>query len=337
MEHVARLCKVLGRPPLRVVPGYSFKTNSRTELVQAAREHGFLAETISPEERIWAVRNGFGAERTIANGPEPIPAGSAPLAFAFADGVEAFVRNVRDRVARVAGVRLRPSMIRSRFGVPVDDEPMLHAAVASSPRDTVLGLGFHARREDYHGASWRDVAADVLDRAVALGEQTERAIVAFDIGGGWTPEQFDDDFADDVRWLVERLMTAVPACRTLIAEPGQAISTPAEALLTQVLEVRERGRRREAIVDAGFCDWPQMHAYPHRVYAIGAGKWEPLGHGPDRIGGRTCLEYDVVDGVRLPPGLRAGDRLLIADVGSYDHSMAFAFARGEGTQTVHSG
>jgi diaminopimelate decarboxylase len=336
IERVARLCEDLGRSSVRVVPGYSVKTNPRAELVQAAREHGFHAETISSDERRWAARNGFGPERTIANGPEPIRAGSAPLAFAFADGVEAFARNVRDRVATVQGIRLRPSMIRSRFGVPVDDERMLRAAVASSPSDVMLGIGFHVRREDYDGASWRDVAADVLDRANALAEQTQRTVLAFDIGGGWTPEEFDRDFAADVRWLVERLAAALSACRTLIAEPGQAICTPAEALLTEVLEVRERAGRREAIVDAAYSDWPQMHAYPHRVYGVRGERLERLKRGPDRIGGRTCLEYDAVDGLLLPAGLQAGDRLLIADVGSYDHSMAFDFARGGDARTVHS-
>jgi diaminopimelate decarboxylase len=336
IAHVGRLCEMLGRSPLRVVPGYSVKTNPRAELVQAAQERGFLAETISADERAWAERNGYGPNRTIANGPEPIAAGGEPLAFAFADSVEAFARNVRRRVARVAGVRLRPAMIASRFGVPIEDEAMLRAAIVSTPRGTALGFGFHARREDFKGASWRDVASDVLDRAIALGQQTRRAIVAFDIGGGWTPEQFDRDFEADVRWLVQRLATAVPTCRALIAEPGQAICTPAEALLTQVLEVRERGARREAIVDAAFSDWPQMHAYAHRVYAVRAGRWELLGRGADRLGGRTCLEYDVVDGLRLPATLRPGDRLLIADVGSYDHSMAFDFARREGTRTAHS-
>jgi diaminopimelate decarboxylase len=336
IAHIGRLCEVLGRPPLRVVAGYTLKTNPRAELVQAAQERGFLAVTISADERAWAIRNGYGSNRTIANGPEPIAAGGEPLAFAFADSVEAFVRNLRRRVARVAGVRLRPTMIASRFGVPIDDATMLRAAIVSSPRATVLGFGFHARREDFKGASWRDVATDVLDRAIVLSEQTQRAIVAFDIGGGWTPEQFDRDFAADVRWLVKRLAAAVPTCRTLIAEPGQAICTQAEALLTKVLEVRERRARREAIVDAGFSDWPHMHDSAHRVYAIRAGRWELLGRGADRIGGRTPLEYDAVEGLRLPAGLRPGDRLLIADVGSYDHSMAFNFARGEETRTVHS-
>ena len=44
------------------------------------------------------------------------------------------------------------------------------------------------------------------------------------------------------------------------------------------------------------------------------------------MGGRTCLEYDAVDGVQFPSDLVAGDRVRIADTGSYDRSMSFEFA-----------
>jgi diaminopimelate decarboxylase len=335
LDVVARLRDVLGRPPIALAACYSFKTNPRAELLDMARERGFLAETISPDELAWAARHGFTPERTMYNGPEPAPdrAAADRLAYVFADSVEAFARNVRHRIARVQGVRLRPSMISSRFGVPVDEERDLGDAVGATPPDTPLGISFHARHEDFKGASWRDVAGDVVQRAVALERRTGRSVVAFDVGGGWTPEEFDASFQPDMRWLVDRIFDALPACAELLFEPGQAACTPAEALLTQVVEVRERVARREAIVDLGYSDWPDMHAYVHGFYAWRNDRWEPLGRGPDRLGGRTCLEYDLIDGLRFPPDLAAGDRLLITDTGSYDHSMAFNFARGERNAT----
>ena len=330
LSHVARLRDVLGKPPLELIASYSFKTNPRAELVRLAREHGFFAETISPDEVRWAAAEGFAPERTIYNGPVPLDARPQDerLAVAFADSVEAFARNARLGIAHVHGVRLRPSMIVSRFGVPVEDERELRDVASMTPSDARIGVSFHARREDYHGASWRDVAGDVLDRAVALQRRTGRRVTAFDVGGGWTPEQFDADLAADMRWLVDRIFDELPSCTQLIFEPGQAVCTPTEALLTEVLEVRERRGRREAIVDLGYSDWPDMHAYPHGFFIRRGERWTPLGRGPDRLGGRTCLEYDVVDGLRFPADLAVGDRLLITGTGSYDHSMAFDFARG---------
>ncbi|GAC1659571.1 MAG: hypothetical protein NVS4B13_04740 [Candidatus Elarobacter sp.] len=330
LGQVARLRDVLGRPPLALVAGFSFKTNPRAELVRMAREHGFFAETISSDELRWAAHEGFAGGETIYNGPVPLldRAVGERLAYAFADSVEAFDRNLRRHVAHVHGVRLRPSMIGSRFGVPLEDEPALAAACALAPSGTPIAVSFHARREDFKGATWRDVADDVLRRAVALEGRTGRRVVAFDVGGGWTPEDFDANFQADMRWLVEHIIASLPSCAALLFEAGQAVCTPTEALLTQVVEVRERPARREAILDVGYSDWPEMHAYVHGIFAWREGRWEPLGRGPDRLGGRTCLEYDLVEGLRFPSDLAVGDRLLITGTGSYDHSMAFEFARG---------
>ena len=337
-EHVARrrLAQVaavrdaLSRPGVAVRTGFSFKTNPRRELVMLAREYGFLAETIARDEIQWAEQVGFPLEETIYNGPEPLldRTDGARLALAYADSIEAFVRNVRLGVAHVHGVRLRPAMIGSRFGVPLEDDPDLRAAVDAVPEAMPIAVSFHARREDFHGASWRDVAGDVLERAASIERQTGRHVVAFDVGGGWTPEQFDADFASDMGWVLDRIAALLPHCTQLIAEPGQAVCTPTEAIVTEVLEVRERRGRREAIADVGYEDWPEMHSYIHGLFVWRSGRWTPLGRGPDRLGGRTCLEYDFVDGLRFPPDLAAGDRLLITDAGSYDHSMSFTFARG---------
>ncbi len=327
-----RLRDALDDPRLAIVVALSVKTNPRAELLQLARERGFFAEVISEEELRWAERLSFGAGRLVYNGPQPLCAatGGVRVEHVFADSVEAFARDVALGAARVNGVRLRPSMLDSRFGIPVEDEPALLRAFDAAPAGLPVGVSFHARREDFGGASWRDVAQDVLDRALVLQSRTGCSIVAFDAGGGWTPAEFDAAFEPDVRWLSERIVTSLPACTRLIVEPGQALCTPAEALIATVLEVRERGPRRDLVIDAGYPEWPQMHTYPHAVFAESNGGWIRAGAGPDRLLGRTCLEYDVVGGLRFPGGMRAGDRVLIADTGSYDRAMSFDFARGDG-------
>lgn len=339
LDRAAALRERLSRPNLALLFGFSFKTNPRRELLELARERGFWAETISRDELAWAARLGFAPEKTVYNGPEPLlerPAGG-PLAVAFADSLEAFARNARRAIAGVHGVRLCPAMIGSRFGVPLEDDPSLHAAARALPAGAPLAVSFHARRGDFKGASWRDVAGDVLARAALLERESGRPVVAFDVGGGWTPAEFEADFVSDAGWAMDRIAALLPRCARLIAEPGQALCTPTEAIVTEVLEVRERRGRREAIADVGYSDWPDMHAYVHRLYVRRGGAWLPLGRGPDRLGGRTCLEYDLIDGLRFPPDLAPGDRLLIADTGSYDSAMAFDFARGRAAQRTLAG
>jgi diaminopimelate decarboxylase len=327
LDTLARLRDQLGRPPLTVIAAFSLKTNPRAELLEMARERGLFAEAISADELRWAARLGFKADCTVYNGPQPLT-GADPLEFVFADSVEAFERNFERGVARVNGVRLRPSMIDSRFGVPIEDDAALSEALAKLPESTPIGVSLHARREDFHGAAWRDVVADVLDRAVALQTSSGRRVHAFDVGGGWTPDELDATLASDAGWLIERIVRSLTFCTRLILEPGQAVCTPSEALIATVVEVRRRGVRCDVVVDAGYPDWPQMHSYAHGFFAERESRWQAIGSGPDRLLGRTCLEYDVISGLRFPPDLSPGDRILITDTGSYDHSMAFDFAHG---------
>jgi diaminopimelate decarboxylase len=334
LEAVAALRDSLNRPGLTFVAGYSFKTNPRAEMLAAARHQGYHAEVISPDELRWAGESGFSRERTIYNGPYPLRdlGGGAPIDIVFADSVEAFERNARRRIARLQGVRMRPSMIPSRFGVPLEDDAALAVVAGSLEPPAPLAVSFHARRGDFRGASWRDVADDVIQRAVRVQARSGRSIAAFDVGGGWTPAEFDADFVADMTWLLDRVVPAFPRCTHVMFEPGQAVCTPAEALITEVLEVRRRHGRREVVVDAGYPDWPQMHEYVHGLYAWRDGDWQRMGAGPDRILGRTCLEYDAIEGLRLPHGLQERERILITDTGSYDHSMSYDFARGAGAQ-----
>ena len=54
-----------------------------------------------------------------------------------------------------------------------------------------------------------------------------------------------------------------------------------------------------------------------------------LGPGSTEVWGRTCMEWDrLIGSYDLPPGLRAGDLLLITGSGAYDMSMQYGFGDG---------
>lgn len=325
--HVSSVARDLTDGDLRVVCAYSVKTNPDERMMATARRSGFLAEVISDDEGDWAASFGFGVEELIYNGPRPPAPRESPLGFCFADSVEAFARNTAVGIAAIPGVRLRPAMLaQSRLGIPVEQDEQLVAAV----RDLRCGIGIsmHARRSDYGAASWRDLCDDLLQRAVRLEREAGASIVALDVGGGWQPHEFDREFPADGRWLRARLRATLPSVRTLLIEPGQAIATPVESLVTTVLEVRRRPGRIEAVIDLGYGDWPSLHAYPHEFALARGNDWLPIGRGGDRLAGSTCLEYDIVDGLRLPNDIAPGDTLVVRNTGSYDRSMSFSFGRG---------
>ncbi|GAC1414952.1 MAG: diaminopimelate decarboxylase [Candidatus Velthaea sp.] len=332
---VAQRRDALGTQRLRLISSYSVKTNPRAELLALAHVHGFFAEVISGDELAWASDCGFPSERIVYNGPVALratpPAG--PLAIAFADSLEAFRDYAALGLARIAGVRLRPERIDSRFGVPAEEtSALLEAIAAAAP--PALGVSFHVRHEDYGAMSWRDLVEHMLSRAAALERESGVPLVWFDIGGGWEPAALDAALASDFPWLIERVGKRLKHARDLVFEPGQSIATPAESLVTSILEVRTRASHREIIIDAGYPELPQMHTYSHPVCYETADGWIAIAPGVDRIAGRTCLEYDIVrNDVALPDTIRVGDRLSIGSCGSYDTSMAFRFARGAGAQT----
>jgi diaminopimelate decarboxylase len=325
---VRRTCEALSLDTgLAIIRAYSVKTNPSHRMLALARDQGFFAEVISADECVAAQRANFPFDQLIYNGPEPpLLSALGTFGFCFADSVEAFARNALLDIANVAGIRLRPSMIQSRFGVPLEDRSMLEGAVRRAAVKKIA-CSLHARREDFRGASWVDVCADTIERAAHLERATGSAVVAFDVGGGWQPHEFDQSFASDARLIVERIRQKLQNVRHLIIEPGQAIATPSEAIVGKVLEVRPRGGRREVVIDVGYNDWSQQHSFRHRLFVSREGVWQPVGAGGDRVGGKTCLEYDVVDGLRFPEAIESGDFILIADVGAYDASMAFSFAR----------
>ncbi len=326
-EIAARAHPDATRVPFRAA--YSVKTNPRADFLRAARTAGFLAETISPAEVQAARGVGYPLDEIVYNGPRPCRRADleAPLGAAFADSLEALAAYLAECPAAVVGVRLRPPGIASRFGITFDEIADAAALVRASDSPLTLGASMHVRTEDYRPRTWLELARSFVECAAAFARESGRTLAVLDIGGGWTPASLERALVHDFPRLRSLLAGVLPALTTVIFEPGQSVSTPCEALLCSVLEVR--AGRGEIVVDAGFSELPHLGSYPHRMYWFADGALVPVERGEARILGPLCLEYDVVaSDVALPDGIAPGDRLVIADCGSYDASMAFPFAGG---------
>jgi len=139
-----------------VQPALSVKTNPRPELLLLACEHDFFAEVISPQELAAAIEVGFPPQRIIYNGPRRLERGA--VYCAFADSTQAFEHYCVREEIEVAGLRIRPSGIDSRFGVQSHAlARCAHAAKAAGRH--ALGVSFHARPQDYGRRRWSDIAA----------------------------------------------------------------------------------------------------------------------------------------------------------------------------------
>lgn len=314
------------RAPLRFA--YSVKTNPDRMLLEMICASGLYAEVISPEELELALDVGF-ENRTIYNGPHPAWRHESVAGIVFSDSPEAFVQNVRRLEGVLIGARLRPPGVSSRFGISEHQLDELCDAISASGRRTI-GISMHVRPQDYEGRTWRSIVANTINMARTIERRTRARVTAFDVGGGKTPVEFDRALAaGDFAWLLRETNAVLPFAHAIFAEPGQAVTTPGAIFVAPVLEIRRDGGRTDVVVDAGYPDIPQIGTFPHRVLAVTNWNVHLLPEGNDRILGCTCLEYDIIRShVRLPHDLAHLRAIVIADVGAYDASMGFDFARG---------
>jgi diaminopimelate decarboxylase len=345
-ERFARVAGALADAPAagpRLNFGYSIKTNPHPSLVGLADEAGMHAEVISAAELRRALASGFPAERVILNGPAQrwpeAVAYEGELMAAFADSPQSFARWLREGPprARYLGMRLRPVTVASRFGTPFDDPKRFGEVLAllrDVPAGQAIGAHFHFASDVLGPARWLETFEGVVHWVAALEQGVGRPVRCLDVGGGWFPDDFDAELLPRLPRLVAAAHAQLPALDAFVIEPGKAMAQPSMALATTVLEVRAlKDGAREAVVDAAISDLPMAPFYPHRVYGRarphGRGAWQALGGGGDRLLGRICMETDILaSDLALPEGLEPGDRLVIADAGAYDASMAYNFGRG---------
>ena len=319
---------------------YSIKTDPHAELLTAARAHGWLAEAITAAEYEHARALGYAGDEIVLNGPAkrwPPPTAPVRARAAFADSLEELA-SLADLTrsgalsARYLGPRVRPPVVASRFGVPLGDFATFSATVAALrelPADQAVGLHVHWASSEAGHATWFETIASTLEWGRCLQELTGRPIACLDLGGGWQPDDFDAVFLPRLGELVTRCRTELAELEVVVLEPGRALVQPLAVVETTVLELRERGGAREIVVDASLAEVPRAGVFAHRMLSRVDGRWRQWRRGPDRVLGRLCMEDDVLSvGVAVPGDVRAGARVLIADAGAYDRSMAYAFGRG---------
>jgi diaminopimelate decarboxylase len=320
----------------RVEIAYSIKTDPSLDLLRAALAHGFLAEAITAAEMDRARAAGFPDDKVVLNGPaKRWPASAPPLSTfaAFADSLGelhalAELAGSGALTTRYLGPRVRPPSVASRFGVQLADFATFNGLVTALrrlPFATPVGLHMHWASSEAGHDTWFEAIEGALEWGRRLQDLTGRAIGCLDIGGGWQPDDFDSAFLPRLGELVDRCHAELGALEVVVLEPGRALVQPLAVVETTVLEVRRGAGAWEIVVDASLAEVPRAPVYPHRILS-GGRVW---GRGPDRMLGRLCMEDDVLRaGVAVPEDVEPGTRVLIADAGAYDRSMAYSFGRG---------
>jgi diaminopimelate decarboxylase len=323
---------------------YSVKTNPHPDLIDAAREAGFWAETIHPDEIRHVRSRGFPPDQIVLNGPlqhglhDRLPS----LRAAFADSIGDLAEMLEaDRLPAIAGLRIRPAEpLSSRFGVDLNDPDRFDRCcelVSAMPPEVQFGLHVHHASSTAGHERWWDYLRSAVHWGKAIQSVTGRAVEVLDFGGGWHPDDWLDVFIPGLIDRAAALRDAFPDLSRLIAEPGKALCQPLGVVVSRVVDVRrESDGSTTAVVDASIAELSNVDFHPHRVLARSrsagngseGGDWYRLTRGSGTLYGRLCMEEDVLAGPVDLRGLEPGDPVVFCDAGAYDMSMTYPFGRG---------
>jgi diaminopimelate decarboxylase len=206
-------------------------------------------------------------------------------------------------------------------------------SIALLPRNCTFGVHFHMASSNIGVRQWWHLYESMLRWCRSIEALTGRRIECLDVGGGWFPDDWHINSADQFASAVARARNFLPNVGQIISEPGKAMAQPSMALAMRLLEFEQspEGEIKEAVVDGSVAELPMNFFQPHRILHLDAesGRWQPLKRGRTQLLGRLCMEHDIVaSNVELPKNARVGDVLVFCDAGAYDRSMSYVFGRG---------
>jgi diaminopimelate decarboxylase len=340
-----RLDAALGEYPHAV--HYALKANSSLAVVRLLKLLGSRADANSMGEVEIALRCGFTPGEILFTG---VGKSTDELRRATALGLAAI--NVEspgeldrlDRLAQEQGtvvrvaLRVNPDidarshphistgLKRNKFGVPIDQAPLIFREIRQRPGLEAVGLHSHI------GSQITEI--DPLVRAARAAVDMAAALVAegvplrhIDFGGG-LGISYDGAPALDLEAYARTLVDLVrPTGLTALVEPGRVLVGPAGVLLTRVVDVKHfAGGRPFVVVDAGMTELmrPALYGAYHRIEPVTPRGGPPL---TADIVGPVCESTDTFARDRQLPPVDVGDLLVIRDVGAYGAAMGSTYLR----------
>ncbi len=346
---------------------YSYKTNPVPGVLLELHQAGIGAEVISHYELWLALELGVPPSKIVYNGPAKseasirlaIEQGVELLNLNHPEEI-AVVSQVAARVGRKARVGLRVSLDgwAGQFGTAAAGDRALRAyeTALRSPWLEVVGLHVHRGGMLRSETELAQFVEGVLAFATTLREKLGLDLEILDLGGslgarsvrGLTTRELrlnrtffreldPPDPAENlsIEAYTKFVLTRVQAHYALhnkkpprvFLEPGRALTSDAQFLLTRVLSLKEDGERTFAILDAGINVAESCRSEYHQVLTLKDAVDRPLKC--YTLVGPICTPGDTLRwAVRLPQ-LEVGDTLAIMDSGAYfvPFSTSFSFPR----------
>lgn len=345
---------------------YAYKANPVPAILDVLHAAGAGAEVMSPHELWLALENGVRPDRIVYNGPGKDEAGLRVAvergirrihldSLRELERVEALAEELE--CVQAVGLRLSPDTSwATAFGFGPESGDVrqalerlarsrhakfdaVHAHIGSLIRtaapyqrsaEALIGFLAMARREFGLEASTLSLGGGfglptvrVQDRTDRLLQRLLRTQAVASAGRVDSLPELASKVLDTLRASCRAHGIEVPA---LELEPGRALTSAAQVLLTRVRDVKTAGRKPAiAVLDAGMANafaatW-EVHVF------LPATKLDQAFTTPYRLIGPTCTPADqLASCVRLPT-LEPGDLIAIMDAGAYFTTFESTFGQ----------
>ncbi len=346
--------------------GYSVKTNHLRWLLGIAREEGYLAEVVSPDEYACVRMQGVPDREIIYNGPQKGDTVLSALragALVNLDSLQecelvaeaARAGELEGPVAPRIGLRVNFDLEArcpgettcgpevSRFGI-CEENGDLERAVRLLRAAGLRVSGLHMHQSS--GTRSLNIFRTLAEAAGEIAWKYDLADVDFvDLGGGFFGGSFFpgkptvQEYAQAVCAALKKRF--FPGRAALVLEPGAGVLATAMDYLTEVISLREVRGKRIATLDGTMLHinpFMHPHAVPCELFSPGE-KMAPGERESWIFAGSTCMELDRIDPRDLDRRPRVGSRFLFRCCGAYmaTHNSNFInaaptiYARREGT------
>jgi len=326
---------------------YALKANSTLAIARLLRRLGASVDANSGNEIDVALRAGFIPEQIVFTGVGKTP---GELAQAIDLGVKTINAESEgeldriDRLARERGTRARVALrvnpdidARShphistglkanKFGMPVDVVRDLSRRFRTRDGIEIVGLHTHVGSQITDLDPLRRAAQTLVGLAKELRDDGI-VIDHLDIGGGLGVSYDGSEVPTAEDYAAAVLPTLRESGLAIVLEPGRNIVAPAGALLTRVVDVKDRPDGQAfVIVDAGMTELmrPMLYGAFHRIEPVTCSRGTDI---VADIVGPLCETSDTLGKDRSLKRPEPGDLFVVLDAGAYGAVMASNYNR----------
>ncbi len=326
---------------------YALKANSTLAIARLLRGLGSLADANSGGEIDVALRAGFipdqivftGVGKTTAELAQAIDLGVKTINAESEGELERIDRLARERQTRArVALRVNPDidarshphistgLKTNKFGIPLDAARDIARRAAARDGLEVVGLHIHVGSQITDLDPLRRAAQAIVTLARELRDDGI-AIDHLDLGGGLGISYDGSAVPDAADYAAALLPVVRDSGLAIILEPGRSIVAPAGALLSRVVDVKDRPDGKVfVILDAGMTELlrPMLYGSFHRIEPAAASTAPEI---VCDIVGPLCESSDTLGKDRRMPRPAVGDLMAVLDVGAYGAVMASNYNR----------